>query len=322
MTPALTSNGYVVDHGPSTFGSLRDSTPHAADGPELRERLAQDGYVFLRGLLDVSVLRRVQKLVGAELSRLGVLDAAGDRGAHMFPARRGACLYRVLDGLSKIELRALTRQPALVEVFTRIFGEDVRPLDYHWPRVAGPGRAELPHCDWIYMCRGTTNLLSAWMPLMDMPLTLGPLMILENSHRDNLLTRSYLKMDADRLGIFDAVRVKHGMLLRGGTYSKRPDRTREEFGTRWLSADFAMGDVVIFSTRCLHATLDNRTGGFRASIDVRFQPAREAADPRFDGPHPIAHTERDWSIFDLYTRLKRTLSRFRAEARAPHAEHR
>jgi ectoine hydroxylase-related dioxygenase (phytanoyl-CoA dioxygenase family) len=166
------------------------------------------------------------------------------------------------------------------------------------------------------MCRGTTNVLTAWMPLMDVPLTLGPLMILEGSHRDNVFTRSYLRMDADRLGLFEGVRIKHGRPVRGGRYSRRPDRTREELGTRWLSADYETGDVVIFSTRGLHATLDNRTGGFRASLDVRFQPASEPMDPRFRGPKPLAHADRDRSVFDVYPHLKRGLARVCAAARA------
>lgn len=322
MAQALTSNGYVIDRGPATFGLLRDSTAHAADGPVLRGRLAEDGYVFLRKLLDLSVVRAVQDLIGAELSRLGVLDKACEHDAHLFPARPGADLYQVVRGLSERELRALTRQPALLAVFARIFGEKAKPLDYSWPRIAGPGRCELPHCDWVYMCRGTTNLLSAWIPLVNVPLALGPLMILESSHHDSPLTRSYLRMDADRLGILNGVRVQHGTLVRGGTYSKRPDRTREEFGTRWLSAGFEMGDVVIFSTQCLHATLDNGTTNFRASVDVRFQPAREATDPRFDGPDPVAHSQCDWSIFDVYVQLKDALSGLRNAARARNRRHR
>ena len=72
----------------------------------------------------------------------------------------------------------------------------------------------------------------------------------------------------------------------------------EEFGTRWLSTDYRLGDVIIFSTRGLHATLDNRSKGFRVSIDVRFQPARDVTDPRFEGPYPIAHGACDTNIFD------------------------
>ena len=277
---------------------LLDSSARLADASALRARLDEDGYLFLRNLVDLELIHEIQELIAAELSRLDVIDPDVDRSVHRLPARKGVDLYAVLDGLSRQRLNAFARQEALLSVFRRIFGEDPKPLDYAWPRAAGPGRCERPHCDWVYMCRGTRRLLSAWIPLMDLPVTSGPLMILENSHIENTHTSAYLNTDVDRLGFFSGARLKHSALARGGRYSERPDKTREDFGTRWLTRDYLMGDIVIFSTRCLHATLDNQTAGFRASIDLRFQPKSEPADPRFDGENPVGHAHRNRTIFD------------------------
>ena len=293
----LTSNGRVIDQNPTNFGRLRESSEHAVDGNVLRERLSENGYVFLRDVLDMQPLLRMQDVIADELHRLDAIDPDGDRSADLFPARPGLSLYKVVD-ISQEERRMLTRQPALHAIFHAIFGEEAKPLDYSWPRIAGPGRDEPPHSDWVYMRRGTSRLYTAWIPLMDLPLSHGPLMILENSHHDNPHTRRYLRMDADKLGYFDAARFRHGAFVHGGRYSRRPDRVREEFGTRWLSTDYRLGDVIIFSTRGLHATLDNRSKGFRTSIDVRFQPARDVTDPRFEGPYPIAHGARDTNLVD------------------------
>jgi ectoine hydroxylase-related dioxygenase (phytanoyl-CoA dioxygenase family) len=294
----LTSNGRVIDQNPTKFGRLRESSEHAADGRVLRDRLSEDGYVFLRDVLDKQVLLQVQQIIADELLRLDAIDPDGDRAAHPFPARPGLSLYKVVHDISQDERRALTRQPALHAIFHAIFGEEAKALDVSWPRIAGPGRSELPHSDWVYMRRGTPRLYTAWIPLMDLPLSHGPLMVLENSHRDNPHTRRYLRMDADTLGYFDGARFKHGAWVHSGRYSRRPDRVQAEFGTRWLSTDYRLGDVIIFSTHGLHATLDNRSKGFRISIDVRFQPARDLTDPRFEGPHPIAHGARETNIFD------------------------
>ena len=298
MQTTLTSNGRVIDQDPTKFGRLRESSEHAADGTVLRERLSEDGYVFLRDVLDKQLLRHVQQIIADELHRLDAIDPDVDRSADLFPARPDLSLYKVIDDISQDERRALTRQPALHAIFHAIFGEEAKPLDYTWPRIAGPGCGELPHADWIYMRRGTPRLYTAWIPLMDLPLSHGPLMILENSHHDNPHTRRYLDMDVHKLGYFDAARFKHGAFVHGGRYSRRPDRVREEFGTRWLSTDYRLGDVIIFSTRGLHATLDNRSKGFRMSIDVRFQPARDVTDPRYAGAYPIADGARGVNIFD------------------------
>jgi Phytanoyl-CoA dioxygenase (PhyH) len=293
----LTSHGRVIDQDPAKFGRLRESSEHVADGTVLCERLAEDGYVFLRGALDTQVLLRVQLIIADELRRLDAIDPDGDGAAEPFPARPGLSLYRVVDHIGQEERRALTHQPSLMAIFHAIFGEEAKPLDYSWPRIAGPGRGELPHSDWVYMRRGTARLYTAWIPLMDLPLSHGPLMVLENSHRENPHTHRYLEMDADKLGYFDAARFKHGALVHGGRYSLRPDRVGAEFGTRWLSSDYRLGDVLIFNTRTLHATLDNSSNGFRLSIDVRFQPAGDVTDPRFVGPNPIGHSQSDTNIF-------------------------
>jgi hypothetical protein len=306
----LTSNGRVINTDPTKFGRLRESSEYARDGAVLRERLSEDGYVLLREVLDKQVLLDMQAVIADELHRPDAIDPDGDRSALLFPARPRLSLYKVLDDISQEERRALTSQPALQAIFHAIFGEEAKPLDYTWPRIAGPGRSERPHSDWVYMRRGTSRLYTAWIPLMDLPLSHGPLMILENSHHDNPQTRRYLRMDTDKLGYFDAARFKHGALVWGGRYSRRPDRVREEEGTRWLSTDYRLGDVIIFSTRGLHATLDNRSKGFRASIDVRFQPARDVTDPRFEGPHPIVHGARDANIFDHAIRVRDGLRRY------------
>ncbi len=276
----------------------------------MRERLSEDGYVFLRDVLDKEVLLRAQQIVADELHRLDAIDPDGDRAAQLFPARPGLSLYKVVADISQEERRAVTRQPELHSIFRAIFGEGAKPLDYTWPRIAGPGRGELPHSDWVYMRRGTPRLYTAWIPLMDLPLSHGPLMILENSHHDNPHTRRYLDMDADKLGYFDAARFKHGTFVHGGRYSRRPDRVCEEFGTRWLSTDYRLGDVIIFSTRGLHATLDNRSKGFRVSIDVRFQPAGDVTDPRFEGPYAVAHSGCDANIFGHAKQVRDGMRRY------------
>jgi len=321
MQTTLTAGGRVIDAAPAKFGLLRESTEHAADADVLRDRLRDDGYVFLRDVLDKEILLHVQLLVAEELERRGALDPEGDRSTNLFPARPGMSLYEVADNVSQIERNVLSHQPALQAIFDAIFDEAARPLDYSWPRVAGPGRFEPPHSDWVYLCRGTSRLYSAWVPLMDLPLSHGPLMVLENSHRDNPYTRCYLQMDADKLGYFDGARLKHGTLVHGGRYSRRPDRVRDEFGTRWLSTDFRLGDVIIFDPRNVHTTLDNRSEGYRISIDLRFQPVNDPIDPRFAGPNPVAHSGRGVTIFDqakrLYLGVRRHVHQQHSEVRRP-----
>jgi hypothetical protein len=304
----LKSNGFKLDTSAGKFGKLINSAPDLLDAPVLRARMAQDGYLFFRNLLDRSVLDTLREHIAKELEQSGVLDVAPRHAVDHLPAKSGVNLYGVVPGLDGPTVKTVSQQQPLLDLFGRLFGEQARALDYSWPRVAGPGRSEWTHADWVYMCRGTPRMFTTWIPLMDVPLLKGPLMILERSHLDNKHMRKYLTMDADALGPLEGLRLKHGKLTRSGRFSARPDRVCTDFGTRWLSENFKIGDVVVFSTRGLHATLDNQTDAFRASIDVRFQPASDQSDPRFVGSNPPAHSQRPISLFDRASYLRRRIS--------------
>ena len=86
------------------------------------------------------------------------------------------------------------------------------------------------------------------------------------------------------------LKFRHGRLFRGGDYSRNPRRVREEFGLRWLTAEFEPGDVVVFSPFTMHGSLDNRSPRFRISIDARYQRAADPIDERWIGERPIAHS--------------------------------
>jgi ectoine hydroxylase-related dioxygenase (phytanoyl-CoA dioxygenase family) len=304
MHPKLTANGFVIDQRPEAFGELHDSTADAGDPASLQLRLAEDGYVFLRNVVDKDLLASIRDLMVVELRRRAYLSSSPDPGAEL-RALPDVNVYGMFPELNRhASVRQIIELKSLIRITSDLFAEQARSLNLVWVRAAGPGRGELPHCDWVYMSRGTDRLLTTWMPVVDVPIERGPLMILEQSHRENPFTQRYLTLDADRLGVLDGLRFKHRRLVHGGRYSRRPDRVRSEFGTRWLTADFKPGDVLLFGPRCLHATLDNRTADFRLSVDTRFQPAADAIDPRFDGQAPVGHSKRDKSLFFYLERLK------------------
>ena len=43
-----------------------------------------------------------------------------------------------------------------------------------------------------------------------------------------------------------------------------------------------MGDLLIFSMRTIHASLDNQSDLIRISADTRYQPANEPSDARWN----------------------------------------
>ena len=122
-----------------------------------------------------------------------------------------------------------------------------------------------PHCDIVYMGRGTKNLYTAWIPYGDVPSYMGGLMLLENSHKLHHLKAGYGSTDVDLYcenkddaqTIVERARAEGRNLTNQersavkwnstGSYSSNAIATRKELGGRWLVSEYEMGDLLIFS---------------------------------------------------------------------------
>jgi Phytanoyl-CoA dioxygenase (PhyH) len=290
-TTPLTSLGLRLETGPEAFGELRDSTNDAGNVAELRRLLTNDGYLLLRGLLDPHEADEARLQILESLAARGQLDPA-------FPPEQGVAARTAHISKFGFEgedrrfpaVRRLALSGRMLKFFERFLDAPPRPFDYVWMRLMASGQATAPHCDIVYMGRGTHDLYTVWIPLTSMTLLDGPLMVLERSHLVESLRESYARMDIDKDGNWRRLKFRHGRIFRGGDYSRHPRRTRAELGLRWLTAEFMPGDLVIFTPYTMHASLDNQSRRFRISIDARYQRASDPVDERWIGEHPIAHS--------------------------------
>lgn len=274
---SLSSNGMALAVGADEFGELSDSSSLVGSVPQLRERMEKDGYLFLRGFLSR------EKVLAARAEILYKFAIVGEIDSINHPLMDG-----VLSGesyLDQVNAVAFTESlrcgigysdvvaaPELLNFFTQFLGGPARSFDFRWPRFMRVGEATGIHCDGPYITRGTRNVWSAWIPLGDIPLANGPIMVLERSHRNEDLRQSYGMRDADRDKL--------------GWLSSDPVGLRRRLGGRWLSADFQAGDVLVFGPDLVHASLDNNSpeGRCRLSSDTRYQLATDPLDERYNGP--------------------------------------
>jgi len=256
-----------------TFGRLSESRPD----DDLRAHLERDGYLFIRGLLDRDAVQRGREdlLAQPELTQT-------------YPMRSEA-------------MKAVVHGPRIMAFFTRLFGTDARSYDFIWLRHQPPGHGIAPHCDTVFMGRGTPDVLTAWIPFGDIPLRAGGLMLLEHSHlTSQQRIADYLRQDVDTYceNGPNADAVRRGDMRWehwrdrtewNGEITDDPHALAREWNTRWLTADFRMGDVLIFTLRTVHAGTDNEIEPLRLSTDTRYQPADQPIDERWIGEAPIGH---------------------------------
>ena len=249
---------------------------------ELPLLLARDGYVLLRGALDPAAVLHARQDVLARLAAVGEI-ANPIAAAVASGSSRRAAIHPDLNAFWRSvcespSIRAVTHAGRLSEISTALLGKPTVPFDFLWLRTMLAGRASPLHFDHVYMNRGSWNVLTAWVPLGDVPIEAGPLLVVEGSNRFEDVIAQYRGVDVDRDGL-------------PGSFPGDAIAFARQRGTRLLTADFRMGDVILFDMFTLHGSCDNRMAGgrVRLSCDVRWQAADEPRDDRWFGAPPKGH---------------------------------
>jgi len=259
------------------LGLLRESHALLGDREALQARMEEDGYLLIRGLHNPEKVKTARRFLLEKLDENEQLDkshplmdaipATGKRGAFMGGNKAVTHAPAFLG---------VVESPEIMNFCEQYFGAPVLTYDYKWLRVVGPDGFTGAHYDIVYMGRGTKQVLTCWTPLGDVPLEMGPLMLLVGSHRFEVIKETYGKMDVDR----DHVT---------GSFSYDPIELVDRYGGQWQTSSFQMGDVLIFGMYTMHGSLDNTTPHFRLSTDTRYQRADEPVDERWIGENPQAH---------------------------------
>ena len=290
---SLTSLGCPLDTGESCFDWCLSSTDIVHDPLLLRERLDRDGYLYLPGVLDASLVNDTREILLTQLYDLGLVDRNG-------PVSEGRAALpwhaQSLHQLAKANppLWSVLYDGIMLELYEKILGTEVRHFDFTWLRAIGPGQGTAPHCDSVYMGRGTRRLFTSWTPLMEIPLNIGGLILIPGSHQVSSL-------DGYRTGDVDTVcsnrphpapKDVHGWVgpAGDGKLTDDPVELQRRLGMPWITAEcYRPGDVVIFNIATIHGSLDNQTNRIRLSCDSRYQPASEPIDERWIGEDPVGH---------------------------------
>jgi hypothetical protein len=228
---------------------LADSSPLQGEPDALRRCLGDDGYLFFRGLLPAAAMRAAADGVLAELHRGGWVDdrdipsgrrrALNSREALDDPAFRAA-----IAGPAFNQIPYLARLRSLVRMILgpRAFSYPAKVLRAVYPERP-PGVARGRHVHQDYSVSGVQDMLTTWVPLMEIPVQLGGLGVRPGSHLGPPLRPRVL-----------------GQGERG-----------------WATTDYRAGDVLIFHCLTSHAALPNRGTSLRLSGDFRWQRPDEPA---------------------------------------------
>ncbi len=245
---------------------------------ELNKRLNRDGYLCLSGLLPSGTVRDARQVVLSQMLADGKLDR---QSSFACPQGTGISYMGNKKVTHHPDFLSMVEHKNLFELFSNIFGEPAMTFDYKWARTVPEGAAGTQaHMDVVYMGRGSQRLMTCWIPVGDVPLENGPMVVLPGTHQNpafEKIRQTYGRMDVDRDGVS------------GGWFSNNYIELSELAATPWVSGDFYAGDVVIMGITLMHGSIANQMNRLRLTVDTRFQPASESVDERWVGENPTAH---------------------------------
>ena len=256
---------------------FHDSSDYISDSDALRQRFLQDGYVFLPGLLDKSILMSLRQQIVDICEQCKWLKPGTnplDAISWTVPKVEGEDDYfTVYDQVQRLQdFHALSHHKAIGEVMRALLGPSAFPHPLSIARLVFPDNQDWstpPHQDFPNN-QGTAELYASWIPLSDCPGNMGPLAILKGSNHLGLLPLEFSLGDGFRQASLPI----------------------EAHALEWVGSDFKLGDVLIFHSYTVHRALPNNSDRMRISVDYRFQAEGEDITESCLTSH---HNRQSWS---------------------------
>ncbi len=229
---------------------LTDSTPLIGNPDAIRQRYNEEGVLYFRGVMDPALLGWAQEKYRGALADEGLIDLTNEA-----PVWTGKVTktWRPCDALGTTVWHEVVKQPLLNEILRDALDSEPVWIPIAAHRSGFPTGPLKPEQD-IFSGRHQDGFVNegmlftiCWMPIRDVKMDCGSFAVAPGTHKRGSLHDTGLKNNAIPR---DAI----------------PDDA-------WRSADFRVGDVLIFNYLTAHAGLPNPSDEIRLSLDVRAIPA-------------------------------------------------
>jgi ectoine hydroxylase-related dioxygenase (phytanoyl-CoA dioxygenase family) len=292
----LVADGKTLSAAPHRLGYLEPTDP-GVGVKAIRDIYEEHGYVWLKGFLRRAEVIDFRGWVFSHLAETGLIEPGSDPTLGI--ASEGTLDKKLADRRLMSLVRSTAyegfcAQPSLA----RFMDEFLGGLSYLHKRklmrftLPGTPTATPAHYDLVYLRGGTSRIVTAWIPIGDIPVEMGGLTYLQGSHRIGREMEAQFARDGAGLSPEERISAFNRNMTEGGWVSKDLPDMAERFDTRWLFADYEAGDIVLHSPFMIHASTTNQSADrrLRLSTDIRYQNVDDEIDIRWSN---------HWSLDDM-----------------------
>ncbi|MBB6486014.1 phytanoyl-CoA dioxygenase family protein [Rhizobium lusitanum] len=294
--PSLVANGKQLSTTADRLGYLTPTDPGIGVAA-IRWLYEENGYVWLKGFLPRSEVIEFRGWVFSHLAATGLIASGTDPrdgiASAITPDSKAVDRY-LMALVRSVAYEGFCAQPRMA----RFMDEFLAGISYlHKRKIMrhvrpGTTTATPAHYDLVYLRGGTSRVVTAWIPIGDIPVEMGGLTYLEGSHAIGArMERDFAEQNSD-LSPEERVSAYNRNMTEGGWVSKDLPDMAERFDTRWLIADYEAGDVMLHSPFMIHASTTNQDERqrLRLSTDIRYQNVEDEIDVRWNN---------HWSLGDM-----------------------
>ncbi|KIW64175.1 hypothetical protein PV04_09128 [Phialophora macrospora] len=294
-----------------TLGWLRE-TPADTPLEEIRRRLFEDEYVFVKGLLPRDDVLKMREHYFRQFESLRLLTPGTEPVEGIYNSAEDPALHNGIGGgepTGNDELQRLVeahvQQRYLDFVAHPMLRGMVRDL-MQWEEevlvkrtmlrhnIPG-GQSTGVHYDKLFLRGGDAFFLTAWVPIGDISPQGGGLVYLEESTglgkaiEDDFYARAKEFTLEEKISAFNCNMTATGVLsMDPMVFQQDNEHLSKKTNFRWLVADYEAGDVVFHLPFTIHtaAANDDPGGRIRLSTDLRFYDKKDvdagATDERWN----------------------------------------
>jgi hypothetical protein len=255
--------------------NLPDASSMLDDVETMRQQLVDEAFLFIRGLHDPKLVHGARLEILKEVERQGGIAPGTSLDDAVIAENNGYLPDGTRIGIQDEVVRrmpsllGLTNGERMLGFFDGLLGRRANTYTHKWIRIYQRGHATDIHYDAPYMGRDAPEMvITAWTPLGDISLDMGPITLVPGSNRLDHLKAAYGKEDA----------------IRGestGYLTNDPFDVVNTHGLKFATTIFEPGDMLLFTKYILHGSLENTTNRYRLSTDTRYQHADEKHDEHY-----------------------------------------